>query len=80
MGNLNKLDFDFIFYIAGVDVHFNDRLGKLKISDEGIDKRDQLVIENYFEKKILTQYLTFCGICLEILWIDQMFIQLMNCK
>lgn len=54
---LNKLDFDFIFYIAGVDVHFNDRLGKLKISDEGIDKRDQLVIENYFEKKI-----PLCGV------------------
>ena len=54
---LNKLDFDFIFYIAGVDVHFNDRLGKLKISDEGIDKRDQLVIENYFAKKI-----PLCGV------------------
>ena len=33
---LNQENFDFIFYIAGVDIHFNDRLGKLKISDEGI--------------------------------------------
>ena len=28
---LNKDNFDFVFYIAGVDIHFNDRLGKLKI-------------------------------------------------
>ena len=36
LNELNKDNFDFIFYIAGVDIHFNDRLGKLKISDEGI--------------------------------------------
>ena len=40
------------FYIAGVDIHFNDRLGKLKISDEGIKKRDELDIENFFSKRI----------------------------
>ena len=54
---LNKDKFDFVFYIAGVDVHFNDRLGKLKISDDGIDKREKIVIENYFEKKI-----PLCGV------------------
>ncbi|MDC3127704.1 histone deacetylase [Candidatus Pelagibacter bacterium] len=54
---LNKLNFDFVFYIAGVDVHYNDRLGKLKLSDEGIEKRDMLVIENYFIKKI-----PLCGV------------------
>ncbi len=54
---LNKDKFDFVFYIAGVDVHFNDRLGKLKISDNGIDKREKIVIENYFEKKI-----PLCGV------------------
>ena len=48
--NLNKLSYDFVFYIAGVDVHFNDRLGKLKLTDEGIDKRDKIIIENYFKK------------------------------
>ena len=37
---LNEENFDFVFYIAGVDIHYNDRLGKLKISDEGIKKRD----------------------------------------
>ena len=54
---LNKENFDFVFYIAGVDVHFNDRLGKLKLSDEGIRLRDELVIENFFSKRI-----PFCGV------------------
>ena len=54
---LNKLNFDFVFYIAGVDVHFNDRLGKLKLTAEGIGKRDKIVIENYFMKKI-----PLCGV------------------
>ena len=54
---LNQDDFDFVFYIAGVDIHYNDRLGKLKISDEGILKRDELVIENFFSNKI-----PICGV------------------
>ena len=54
---LNQLNFDFVFYIAGVDVHCDDRLGKLKLSDEGIAKRDMLVIENYFIKKV-----PLCGV------------------
>ena len=54
---LNKENFDFIFYIAGVDIHFNDRLGKLKISDQGIKMRDELVIENFFSKRI-----PICGV------------------
>ena len=33
LNQLNKENFDYIFYIAGVDIHFNDRLGKLNISD-----------------------------------------------
>ena len=44
--NLNKLKsmktLTLCFYIAGVDIHFNDRLGKLKISDEGVKQRDEL--------------------------------------
>ena len=55
--DLNKENFDFVFYIAGVDVHFNDRLGKLKISDEGIRLRDEIVVENFFSKKI-----PLCGV------------------
>tara|TARA_Y100001970_G_scaffold7803_1_gene8915 strand:- start:375 stop:1268 length:894 start_codon:yes stop_codon:yes gene_type:complete len=54
---LNKENFDFVFYIAGVDIHYNDRLGKLKISDEGIKKRDEIVTENFFSKRI-----PLCGV------------------
>ncbi|MDC0944851.1 histone deacetylase [Candidatus Pelagibacter sp.] len=54
---LNKKKFDFVFYIAGVDVHFNDRLGKLKLSDDGIKKREEIVIGNFFSKKI-----PICGV------------------
>jgi len=57
LNELNNENFDFIFYIAGVDIHFNDRLGKLKISDEGVKQRDELVIENFSSKKI-----PICGV------------------
>ena len=50
LNQLNQENFDYVFYIAGVDIHFNDRLGKLKISDEGIRKRDEIVTENFFSK------------------------------
>ena len=46
-----------MFYVAGVDIHFEDRLGKLNITDDGINKRDQLVIENFYSKKI-----PLCGV------------------
>ena len=48
---LNKINFDFVFYIAGVDVHHDDKLGKLKLTDHGINQRDKIVIENFFLKK-----------------------------
>ena len=54
---LNEIEFDFVFYIAGVDIHYNDRLGKLKISDNGIFERDELVIDNFFSNKI-----PICGV------------------
>jgi len=57
LNQLNQENFDYVFYIAGVDIHFNDRLGKLKISDEGIKKRDELVTENFFSKGI-----PLCGV------------------
>ncbi len=57
INQLNQERFDYVFYIAGVDIHFNDRLGKLKISDEGIKERDQLVTENFFSKGI-----PLCGV------------------
>ena len=57
LNQLNEENFDYVFYIAGVDIHFNDRLGKLKISDEGIRKRDEIVTENFFSKGI-----PICGV------------------
>ena len=54
---INKLNFNFVFYIAGVDVHFDDKLGKLKLTDEGINMRDKIVIENFFSRKI-----PLCGV------------------
>ncbi len=57
LNQLNEENFDFVFYIAGVDIHFNDRLGKLKISDDGIKKRDEIVTENFFSKGI-----PLCGV------------------
>ncbi len=57
LNQLNQESFDYVFYIAGVDIHFNDRLGKLKISDEGIRERDELITENFFSKGI-----PLCGV------------------
>ena len=57
LNQLNQKNFDYVFYIAGVDIHFNDRLGKLKISDEGIKNRDEIITENFFSKGI-----PLCGV------------------
>ncbi len=57
LNQLNEENFDFVFYIAGVDIHFNDRLGKLKISDEGVRERDEVVTENFF-----SQGIPLCGV------------------
>ena len=54
---LNQNKYDFIFYVAGVDIHFEDRLGKLKITDTGVNKRDQIVIENFNRRNI-----PLCGV------------------
>ncbi len=57
LNKLNKEKFDFVFYIAGVDIHFNDRLGKLNISDEGIKLRDEIVVDNFYSKRV-----PLCGV------------------
>jgi acetoin utilization deacetylase AcuC-like enzyme len=54
---LNESKYDFVFYVAGVDIHYDDKLGKLKITDDGINKRDQIVIENFYKKNI-----PLCGV------------------
>jgi len=37
--------YDLVFYNAGVDIHADDRLGHLAVSDAGIAARDRMVIE-----------------------------------
>tara|TARA_B100001939_G_scaffold216646_1_gene186322 strand:- start:1333 stop:2235 length:903 start_codon:yes stop_codon:yes gene_type:complete len=54
---IGDLQFDFVFYVAGVDVHFEDRLGKLNITETGIRKREELVINNFFKRNI-----PLCGV------------------
>lgn len=36
---------DLVFYQAGVDIHEQDRLGKLKITKEGVDNRNRMVYD-----------------------------------
>ena len=43
---------DIVFYDAGVDVHSNDDLGNLNLTDDGIKNRDEIVCEYFKEKKI----------------------------
>ena len=54
---IQSMKFDFVFYVAGVDVHENDRLGKLKITEEGIQKREEMVINHFFKDS-----LPLCGV------------------
>ncbi|NCX08616.1 MAG: histone deacetylase [Rhodobacteraceae bacterium] len=43
---------DIVIYDAGVDVHLNDRLGRLNITSDGIIARDLLVLSFFQERKI----------------------------
>jgi acetoin utilization deacetylase AcuC-like enzyme len=36
---------DFVFYQAGVDPHHDDRLGRLALSDAGLEARDRFVVD-----------------------------------
>lgn len=42
---LRRVKPDIVFYIAGVDPHESDRLGRLALSDEGLRARDTYVLE-----------------------------------
>jgi acetoin utilization deacetylase AcuC-like enzyme len=43
---------DFIFYLSGVDVLSTDKFGKLKLTLEGCRKRDEMVFDYCYEKKL----------------------------
>ena len=42
---LDRVAPDLVFYVAGVDPHKDDRLGRLALTDEGLAARDAYVIE-----------------------------------
>ena len=44
---LRRMQPDIVFYNAGVDPHVNDRLGRLALSDGGLEARDRLVIGRF---------------------------------
>jgi acetoin utilization deacetylase AcuC-like enzyme len=48
---------DFVFFNAGVDVHAEDRLGRLALTNDGIAARDQAVISRFAQQKI-----PICGV------------------
>ena len=50
-GLIDRVRPDLVFYVAGVDPHADDRLGRLKLSDEGLLERDLYVIETCLERR-----------------------------
>jgi histone deacetylase 11 len=50
-----------VFYIAGTDIYEKDPLGNLKISREGIIRRDTLILNKCFQKSIPTLMVTAGG-------------------
>ena len=48
---------DLVFYNAGVDVHAEDRLGRLSLSDDGLRARDEMVIHHF-----RAQGIPVCGV------------------
>jgi acetoin utilization deacetylase AcuC-like enzyme len=48
---------DFVFYNAGVDVHIDDRLGRLALTNDGIAARDHAVISRFTQQDI-----PLCGV------------------
>lgn len=49
---LESIQPDFVLYDAGVDIHQDDRLGYLNISDLGLWRRDQYVLSECLQRKI----------------------------
>ena len=52
---IQKFEPDFIFYLSGVDVLSNDKLGKLGLSLEGCKERDNYVLRLCKENNIPVQ-------------------------
>ncbi|MER9299201.1 histone deacetylase [Mesorhizobium sp. M0621] len=52
-----QMHWDIVFYNAGIDVHAEDRLGRLSLSDDGLRARDDMVIRHF-----RTQSIPVCGV------------------
>ena len=50
---------DLVLYDAGVDVHADDDLGRLEMTDEGIMTRDQYVIRQCLGKAMFLEQIKF---------------------
>jgi len=49
---VRRLKPDLVFYIAGVDPHADDRLGRLKLTDQGLAMREALVLETVLSRGV----------------------------
>ncbi|WP_216903436.1 histone deacetylase [Synechococcus sp. CCY 9618] len=49
---LSQVRPDLVLYNAGVDPHRNDRLGRLQLSDDGLYRRDWMVLEAVLRRRI----------------------------
>lgn len=43
---------DLAFYLAGIDPHHEDRLGRLSLTDEGLARRDEMILSALRERSI----------------------------
>ena len=43
---------EFVFYLAGADPYKGDRLGHLSLTKPGLEKRDTIVIDQCYRRKI----------------------------
>lgn len=48
----NRFESDLVFYLAGADPHEGDRLGRLKLSFDGLEARDRRVFDWAYQKGI----------------------------
>ncbi|MCB2010000.1 MAG: histone deacetylase, partial [Geminicoccaceae bacterium] len=49
---LDRLQPDLVFYNAGVDPHERDRLGRLALTDDGLRRRETLVLEAVLKRML----------------------------
>lgn len=58
--------YDLAFYNAGVDVHAEDRLGRLALSDDGIRRRDRMVLSTLLRAGLPTAAVMGGGYCHDV--------------